>query len=179
MTHSKTEAGKCLCGWTSPKLGQSDLSVSASLGQHIARQSKKDAASADHAAAVAALDARLDEIDAELDRKEAEKKASRAEVGVRMDSWRQESVVKVQLESVFDTTWNVYLDGKLVGEVSRYRGASERPTHKGSRIVIRGKDRDFWSTASPRVPGKFSQDHSYGFNNRADALRSLLRRAGR
>jgi hypothetical protein len=49
MTHSKTsEYGKCNCGWTSPKMDgatyRSTRSIDCSLGQHIARQTKKDAA---------------------------------------------------------------------------------------------------------------------------------------
>jgi len=43
--HSKTtDPGKCACGWVSPKLGQPEKNVTYSLGQHIARQTKKDAA---------------------------------------------------------------------------------------------------------------------------------------
>jgi hypothetical protein len=44
MKHSKTGAGTCSCGWVSPKLGGSDRSVSASLGQHIKRAPAGDLA---------------------------------------------------------------------------------------------------------------------------------------
>jgi len=36
-------------------------------------------------------------------------------------------------------TYVVYLNGVRIGTVSRYNGTAERPTHRGSRIVTRGK----------------------------------------